>query len=148
MSATVTNVGNLDRPCLSACRGMADQKFAQVLNNVLLELSSSEKSKQAAASAAVAVLLTEAPEGQTLSPSVVPAVLPLLGSDNPLIQVSVSCFFRPTRCNLKPGCPSAASVAEKCLCGTDSCCRAGGSNTSSRAASMEPSGKQASQRTE
>lgn len=71
---------------------MANDDFANVLGNVLVELASSDKSKQAAASAAVAVLLAQAPEGQTLSPSVVPAVLPLLSSDNPLIQVSVSFF--------------------------------------------------------
>lgn len=71
---------------------MANDDFANVLGNVLVELAGSDKSKQAAASAAVAVLLTQAPEGQTLSPSVVPAVLPLLSSDNPLIQVSVSFF--------------------------------------------------------
>ena len=69
---------------------MANDDFAKVLGNVLVELASSDKSKQAATSAAVAVLLTQAPEGQTLSPSVVPAVLPLLSSDNALIQVPVS----------------------------------------------------------
>ena len=76
----------------SAYQIMANEDFAKVLSNVLLELASSEKSKQATASAAVAVLLTQAPEGQILSPSVVPAVLPLLSSDSPLIQVSVVSF--------------------------------------------------------
>ena len=66
---------------------MAGTDFDKVLSNVLVELASPEKSKQAAASAAVAMLLTQAPEGQSLSPSVVPAVLPLLSSENPLIQV-------------------------------------------------------------
>ena len=87
MPATSTSTG-----CRSACRIMANDDFHKVLSNVLTELASSEKSKQAAASAAVAILLTQAPEGQTLSPSVVPAVLPLLSSDNPLIQVSVVFF--------------------------------------------------------
>lgn len=85
MSATSTSTA-----CCPACRAMANDDFAKVLGNVLVELASSDKSKQAAASAAVAVLLTQAPEGQTLSPSVVPAVLPLLSSDNALIQVPVS----------------------------------------------------------
>lgn len=123
---------------------MATDDFEKVLRNVLEELSSSEKGRQAAASAAVAVLLTQAPEGQTLSPSVVPAVLPLLSSDNPLIQVSVVFFNQH---DLTCWRPNVSSVAEKCLCGTDSCCRAGGSITSSRVASMEPSGNYASERT-
>lgn len=78
--------------CLSstAAQVMAKDDFNKVLSNVLVELASSNKSKQAAASAAAAVLLTQAPEGQTLSPNVVPAVLPLLNSGNPLIQVSVA----------------------------------------------------------
>lgn len=68
---------------------MANEKFDRVLSNVLVELDSPDESKQAAASAVVAVLLTQAPEGRTLSPTVVPAVFPLLVKDNVLIQVTV-----------------------------------------------------------
>ncbi|KAL3130480.1 hypothetical protein ABBQ38_008297 [Trebouxia sp. C0009 RCD-2024] len=65
---------------------MANEDFDNVLSNVLIELASPDESKQAAASAVVAVLLSQAPEGRTLSPIVVPALLPLLSSGNLLIQ--------------------------------------------------------------
>ena len=97
----VSELGTSQALCLLVkhCRAiMANDDFDKVLSNVLGELASSNSSKQAAASAAAAVLLTQAPEGQTLSPSVVPAVLPLLNSDNPLIQVSVAS---PTKHRLK-----------------------------------------------
>ena len=116
---------------------MANDDFGKVLSNVLVELASSDKSRQAAASAAAAVLLAQAPEGVTLSLSVVPAVLPLLNSDSQLLQVFRAAFEQQdtTRQPLNGTC-----AAEKCLCGTDSRCRSRGSNTSSRTAPMGPSG--------
>lgn len=90
---------------------MANDDFGKVLSNLLVELASSDKSRQAAASAAAAVLLTQAPEGQTLSPSVVPAVLPLLNSDNPLIQVSVAS---PTSYHVK--CVSTLHAPQRNAC--------------------------------
>lgn len=81
---------------------MANEDFDNVLSNVLIELASPDESKQAAASAVVAVLLSQAPEGRTLSPIVVPALLPLLSSGNLLIQVVVAPP-RPhnTYCNVR-----------------------------------------------
>ena len=61
--------------------------YETVLNNVLAELANENHSKQAAASAAAAILLNQAPEGTTLSPNVVPAVVPLLSHRDVLIQV-------------------------------------------------------------
>ncbi|KAL3147905.1 hypothetical protein ABBQ32_002617 [Trebouxia sp. C0010 RCD-2024] len=81
------------------CRGvMADEEFNNVLSNVLIELASPDESKLAAASAVVAVLLSQAPEGRTLSPIVLPALLPLLSSNNLLIQ--------------RNGCEALIAVAE------------------------------------
>ncbi len=64
--------------------------FDEVLNNVLPQLASTDSSKRAAASAAVAMLLTQAPEGMHLSSRVLPAVVPLLSSDSSLVQVIAS----------------------------------------------------------
>lgn len=61
--------------------------FQTVLNNLLIQLTSDNHSKQAAASAAVAILVNQAPEGTNLSPNVVPAVVPLLSNSDVLIQV-------------------------------------------------------------
>lgn len=77
---------NVENSTTSIPGAMANEKFDRVLSNVLVELDSPDESKQAAASAVVAVLLTQAPEGRTLSPTVVPAVFPLLVKDNVLIQ--------------------------------------------------------------
>ncbi|DBB07327.1 TPA: hypothetical protein ACH3X3_008819 [Trebouxia sp. C0006] len=60
--------------------------FDSVLNTVLVPLSSSDHSKRAAASAAVAMLLTQAPPSSKLSAKVLPAVTPLLNSDDCLVQ--------------------------------------------------------------
>lgn len=60
--------------------------FDNVLNTVLVPLSSSDHSKRAAASAAVAMLLTQAPPNSKLSSKVLPALTPLLNSDDCLVQ--------------------------------------------------------------
>ena len=61
--------------------------FDGVLDSVLPQLSGTDRSKRAAASAAVAMLLTQAPEGTHLSTRVLPAVSPLLSDDDCLVQV-------------------------------------------------------------
>ena len=67
--------------------------FDSVLNLVLVPLSSSDHSKRAAASAAVAMLLTQAPPSSKLSAKVLPAVTPLLNSDDCLVQVQfINCY--------------------------------------------------------
>lgn len=63
------------------------QQFNDVLDSVLPQLSSSDSTKRAAASAAIAMLLTRAPEGSKLSTRVLPAVVTLLDDDDALIQV-------------------------------------------------------------
>ncbi|DBA73989.1 TPA: hypothetical protein ACH3X1_010815 [Trebouxia sp. C0004] len=60
--------------------------FDNVLNTVLVPLSSSDHSKRAAASAAVAMLLTQAPSNSKLSSKVLPAITPLLSSEDCLVQ--------------------------------------------------------------
>ena len=108
---------------------MANEDFDKVLGKVLIELASPEESKKAAASAVVAVLLSQAPEGRTLSPNVVPAVLPLLSSGNVLIQVIVEHTTRHLRTLRRqiwrhpfislPVC--TLSAAEELLRGINSC---------------------------
>jgi hypothetical protein len=69
--------------------------FDNVLNTVLVPLSSSDRSKRAAASAAVAMLLTQAPPNSKLSSKVLPAINPLLNSDDCLAQVQfLDCYCR------------------------------------------------------
>ena len=69
--------------------------FDNVLKTVLVPLSSSDHSKRAAASAAVAMLLTQAPPNSKLSSKVLPALTPLLNSDDCLVQVQFNdCYCR------------------------------------------------------
>ena len=99
------------------------QDFETVLGKVLGEMKSHDPSRQAAASAAVAVLLNQAPEGNVFSSTVIPAVLPLLTSDDLLVQVHQclqSVHERSPDISVY-----APFAAEKRLCGFDSYCGAG-----------------------
>ena len=76
--------------------------FNEVLDSVLPQLSGTDRSKRAAASAAVAMLLTQAPEGTHLSTRVLPAVSPLLSDDDCLVQV-----FAAACCGVSGNCFSS-----------------------------------------
>ena len=72
------------------------QDFGHILDSMLGELNGEDESKRAVASAAVAMLLTQAPEGAKLPPSAVHALVPLLQDQNPLIQVCVRPLCLPS----------------------------------------------------
>ena len=84
--------------------------FDSVLNTELVPLSSSDHSKRAAASAAVAMLLTQAPPNSKLSSKVLPAIAPLLNSDDCLVQVQfIDCYCRQVLAPTSSG-PARESV--------------------------------------
>ena len=76
--------------------------FDNVLNTLLVPLSSSDHSKRAAAAAAVAMLLTQAPPNSKPSSKALPAITPLLSSDDCLVQVQFTDCYSNCRRVLAP----------------------------------------------
>ena len=68
------------------------EKFEAVLDSVLQQLQSSDQAKLATTCAALAMLISQAPQGiQQLSGKVLPETVRLLNNEQPLVQVRLHC---------------------------------------------------------
>lgn len=97
------------------CSTTSDEKYEGVLDNVLQQLYTSDSAKLATTCAALAMLISQAPQNiESLSSKVLPEATRLLHSEHPLVQVTDSYAAQPvTPCKYRTA--LASNVMLPCL---------------------------------